>query len=386
MENISCFQFLGEAFWQGGKRIGAFHFGKCDISKSLDKEVIIWGTGELAHRCFCFLSNYSINVSAFCDNDSSHWGKKFMGLPILSPDEAYIRKPYFIVCTSGWFLWLITRQLIVRHGDEFGCFFTHGYGNFFDDPELMSTTVDALNIMLSNEFEYGNVSAWYDFIQEQDPPGMYAELCQTTEFWDTTLVWLRERPVAKRMLDIGPGWGLLSAILRSYWPDTETFYLCYGEEGLRERDVIDRRNKKYDVNKIYGFVESPAFELDEKFDLILFTEVLEHFSCNPIPTLQKIANWLTEDGVLALTTPTTYADPTNTYDSYKQMPDFIDFTPDAYATGNIVSRRFIDPSTGHIHIFNKTELEEIFEACGLNVMKYDINAAGRHQVLLMRNQ
>ena len=140
---MSLLKYLGEAYYLGKLRYGAFLYGKRDLDDMSGKEIIIWGTGKLAHRCFFYISR--LNVAAFCDNNPSHWGKKYMGLPIMSPDEAYARKPYFVVCTTGGALWSVARQILARYCDDYSVFFLSYYGDYFDNPDLMGITVKSIN-------------------------------------------------------------------------------------------------------------------------------------------------------------------------------------------------------------------------------------------------
>lgn len=65
------------------------------------------------------------------------------------------------------------------------------------------------------------------------------------------------------------------------------------------KSLIKKYNFHYDINNI----EIDPFPNNVKFDIIIFTEVLEHFNFHPVPTLKKICNLLSEQGKLYLSTP-----------------------------------------------------------------------------------
>jgi SAM-dependent methyltransferase len=383
--------FLGEAFYQGKNRFGAFLFGGRALNELREFDIYVWGTGELAQRCVGFLSANGLSPAAFCDNNPEHWNRKFLGLPIIQPRKNMVsQKPFFILCVPQQHLWVVAKQVLARFGTDFAVFFLSAYGDFFDEPKLMEASVDAANVMLRNEIHYGHKTQWHQFIEESKPLGMPAELCYFTGFWDYTLNWLSKReydPQNTRLLDIGPGWGFCSLILNKLFGAMDTTFVCYGTNnagGGVEMTFLEHEDKRYEVKRIFGFIEDPSFSLPGRYDLILFTEVFEHLSCNPVPTLKKIADLLSPSGTLVFTTPTPAGDPTKIYDSWKEMPRFDDMPLDLYASDYVVPRNYIDPSKMHIYIYTKEELEEIFDLCGLEIIEYGVNASMRHNVLLRR--
>jgi 2-polyprenyl-3-methyl-5-hydroxy-6-metoxy-1,4-benzoquinol methylase len=52
-----------------------------------------------------------------------------------------------------------------------------------------------------------------------------------------------------------------------------------------------------------GNIELAPIPWAGKFDVVILTEVLEHFNFQPLPTLQKIHGALADGGVLFLSTP-----------------------------------------------------------------------------------
>ena len=77
------------------------------------KKAVIFGAGERGTSCYGFLKkNHYEGVICFCDNNSSLWRNKLMGLEILPPDEILKDEVLFIVANVDF--WReIDRQL--RH-------------------------------------------------------------------------------------------------------------------------------------------------------------------------------------------------------------------------------------------------------------------------------
>ena len=118
----------------------------------------------------------------------------------------------------------------------------------------------------------------------------------------------------------------------------------------------------------YGMIEEPEYRIDKKFDIIVMTEVLEHFSANPRVSICKIADMLKEDGVIYLSTPNWGHLPI--YDTYYDIPDFADV--EEYKASYI----------GHSYQYTRTELEQILDECGLKIDKYALTDANNHNVLV----
>jgi SAM-dependent methyltransferase len=100
-------------------------------------------------------------------------------------------------------------------------------------------------------------------------------------------------PAGARVLDIGCGYGLSLdvACTRFGWNGVGIEPSAAGERGKRELG-LDIRTDNFD----------DAFDPDERFDVILAIEVLEHVT-DPRAFLAAIGRRLTPDGVVLLTTP-----------------------------------------------------------------------------------
>ena len=112
------------------------------------------------------------------------------------------------------------------------------------------------------------------------------------------------RDLAKvRILDIGSHYLHLPIILRKYG------FSLYGFDinDFTEKNLIKRRAKKENIDNrtIYSNLEDGKFpfEENEQFDLILFTETLEHLSFQPHKMWEGIFKLLKKDGKVYITTP-----------------------------------------------------------------------------------
>jgi len=106
-----------------------------------------------------------------------------------------------------------------------------------------------------------------------------------------------------RILDIGSHYLHLPIILKKYDCD-----LCGLDiNTFTDLNLVKRRAKEENIDNqtIYSGLESGKFpfEENEKFDLILFTETLEHLSFQPNKMWEGIFKLLKKDGKVYITTP-----------------------------------------------------------------------------------
>lgn len=110
----------------------------------------------------------------------------------------------------------------------------------------------------------------------------------------------RIKSKGKQVLDVGPGKGHLSiALAKLGW----SVALIDVEEKL---SAIDTKImcQKYQMNsKICNLSCNLIPFEDNLFDLVIFTEVIEHLPCNPVNVMKEIFRVLKQGGRLILTTP-----------------------------------------------------------------------------------
>jgi 2-polyprenyl-3-methyl-5-hydroxy-6-metoxy-1,4-benzoquinol methylase len=114
-------------------------------------------------------------------------------------------------------------------------------------------------------------------------------------------------------------------------------------------------------------IEQERLPWEHRFDVILFTEVLEHLNFQAAPTLRKLRDALTEDGRLFLSTPNR-ADWGPCHKYYRRYADL----PEP-RVGEVV----VDD---HVWHFSAEELLELLDRAGLQVVRCEDSpgVGGRH--------
>jgi 2-polyprenyl-3-methyl-5-hydroxy-6-metoxy-1,4-benzoquinol methylase len=122
-------------------------------------------------------------------------------------------------------------------------------------------------------------------------------------------------------------------------------------------------------------IERSTLEGIGTYDLLIFTETLEHLNFHPVQTLSKLRQMLSLNGQIILTTPDAveWGRVTTYYPSLDAIPHY---------TGQVVE--WID---GHIWQYTREEVEMVIRAAGLEVVKfaYARGGSGRHLCFLLRN-
>ncbi len=183
-----------------------------------------------------------------------------------------------------------------------------------------------------------------------------------TSYWVNLPVWIRrnaEHHKAPRVLDIGCGYGTLLAFTAEIY-HAEPYCI----------DVIHYLppfGVAHGFHFTLGNIQLDPVPAPSSFDVILMTEVLEHFNFDPLPTLEKIHDALPPDGVFFLSTPDAdeWGRQTKYYSRLKDLPPA---DP---------SRKFIDD---HIWIYNKKELLRLVTDAGfrVNQLSYSPGMGHRH--------
>ncbi len=152
-------------------------------------------------------------------------------------------------------------------------------------------------------------------------------------------------------LDVGCAYGTL-LLYATKLLDCEPYAIDFVD--YLERSLIADYGFHYQLNNI----EREAFPWRLRFDVILFTEVLEHLNFNALPTLRKLAGRLLPGGRLYLTTPDAaqWGRQTKYYQAYSDLPQ-----PSEAARFSVID--------DHVWQFHEEELDRLLDAAGFRVVR-----------------
>jgi SAM-dependent methyltransferase len=178
---------------------------------------------------------------------------------------------------------------------------------------------------------------------------------QEISFWLSIPRWIYESRTSahiERSLDIGCAYGTLALLCKRLF-DCEVYCL-----DMMTSEQIESLTKKNDMSFAVNNIELDPFPWDLKFDLITFTEVLEHLNFNPVPTLQRIRDHMTDNGRFYLSTPDAaqWGKIRGSHSSWRDIP---------------YPKKGLPLTGGHVYQYSKDELFQVVGEAGLDVEKFD---------------
>lgn len=366
---------LGGVYYSGNRHYKAFLLNSCGKEIKECKEIYIMGSGQESFMAYNLLKD-RVKVLGMIDNNDKLAGKPAVcGGVYRSIKEVYGDDVCIVIATRRKYLNNNRWQMLVHNVEKYSLFFV------VECADLNITDIKLAEAINSCVFNTGletdlppvnNVHISARFFLN---PIEY--LINSTTFWEPVFDYI-SRFKFKSCLEIGPGRGLLSYVIReSSGCINKLDWIVYEKH---ERDTLENQewyncynkiNKtSTDINVIKGIVEKPSFDIKGKYDLIIMTEVLEHFTTRPDAVIRKMRTWLNKDGVICISTPD--YEPLHIYETYTEMPEYVE------TEGNTEEYFY----TGHTYQYRKGELDTIFRGAGLEIVIYQLSASGHHNYVL----
>jgi len=262
-----------------------------------------------------------MSIYAFFDNDPAKIGRKISGIEILSP-QLIKQNPndYFIILAMNLGSMSYVRDQLLNYGvngQDIAYYVPKWTMDFdlFGNEKFLGTFIEAFSNAFHGipltKIDISSLSYWIAALE------LSKDLCK----------WILCNFSGKknlRMLDIGPGMGVQSIIMRKML-DVDITWIDVCDVTHTQKEFYGN-NRQYlenelNIHIIEGNVETIQYKFEEGFDIIFFSEVLEHFKYHPVGTMKKILSWLKNDGRLYLGMPNyNITKKYRTYDSWRDMP------------------------------------------------------------------
>lgn len=370
--------FVGHLHYDKKTAQAAFLYGTRSLEEIKGKKVVVLGTGEHSLWCKEMLSENGIEIAEYCDNDPAIIGRKFRGKTVGSPFDFFDTETYHIVAAPDDEAFEPVIDQLTHNGVEHYSFFFHTDTMIdFQNEGLRAPIMEALNCLINNEYD--------PFIHKNAPMGIALRVMPGLEWYSEEVNWLYEdmqkAPEGLSVLDIGPGFGFVSLIIKVLRPDCDLRWMSMEIEDRKVQSYIDTAGEKYPITQYFGVIEDPNYQIEGKYDAIIMTEVFEHFGASPAVTLKKIGESLKEGGRIYLSTPNW--EKANMYRSWRDIPPFPG-DREAYAARNKSRIVWADLNMKHSYIYTEQELLEVFEESGLKVERYELNGCNNFNYVLVR--
>lgn len=151
------------------------------------------------------------------------------------------------------------------------------------------------------------------------------------------------------ILDIGAAYQ--TALLRNYYPKVNIDTLGFFDKRFPPREI--------DVHHELDLNLFKNSQIDKKYDLIVFSEVIEHLYTSPVVILKYLRSLLKDDGVIIIQTP-------NASSLWKRISLLMGKNP--YELIRIDSEK----NPGHFREYTIKELKIITEESGFTVSNFSI--------------
>lgn len=387
--------YLGFVAYMHTMQKHAFLFSTQDTLQTVKEEtggVWLFGTGYESFQARAMLESMGIAVRGYLDNFKKNIGSTMRGQEISSPYE-YFQKPegLVVIAVPKSHINEVRLQFMIYHIERYCIFFLEDFHSFLEDgeEELHTFLMEGINRIalegrdILDAVPYVQISSGLDGAKL----GIINYLIYSTTWSHYVYRWLYEEygkgtAQVSDVLEIGPGHGLLSYVLKKYLPEGASLeWICFDSKDKIRRESNENYDRSLDVIRdMYpndeimlekGYIESDRYQLTKQYDAIIMTEVFEHWVTNPLPVMKKLAAALKSDGRVFLTTPNwghLYM-----YDSWKEMKDYKDLKSE---------EQYLSMYAGHTYQYSRAELDEIFALAGLEVVKYALSDSNNHNYLL----
>ncbi|MCL4854450.1 MAG: class I SAM-dependent methyltransferase, partial [Bryobacteraceae bacterium] len=180
-------------------------------------------------------------------------------------------------------------------------------------------------------------------------------------FWSKIAGWMVEDAINRRpaelkehfnILDLGCGFGTLLVFST----------IIYGAPGTcvdLASTLYPNVSEAYDVSFIKGDIEAGELPVLANTQVMIMTEVLEHFNFAPVPILRKIGDLLAPGGSFFLSTPDADGRWGRTYKYHRALNDFPAFDG---------GRKRVDD---HLWHYNEGELRAVLTQAGFKIKRLD---------------
>jgi 2-polyprenyl-3-methyl-5-hydroxy-6-metoxy-1,4-benzoquinol methylase len=188
-------------------------------------------------------------------------------------------------------------------------------------------------------------------IANNGPGENYARAYRAAErgYWAHIPQWIAEMPSGMQTLDVGGAYGTLAVFTKR---------VCKARVTVVDAVSFYHPARLFEVEGVPHVtrdVEREAISDLGTFDLIIFTEILEHLNFKPENTLSKLKNALKPEGILLLSTPdasSKWGRWTKYYSNLEDIPE-----PD-------LNKPWIDD---HIWQYTADELKDLLMRCGFQL-------------------
>ena len=346
-----------------------------DMEDLRKRKIVIFGGGYVGCMAQMEFRRYDLPIYGYVDNNKRLHGKKIGNHIIASPYDLFQESDiHFIVCVTEQNINSIRLQL-ERNGILDYSICSPMTGFWWDQSKChMNELVDHAIHKIASSYPVPLKPYEDSYL----PLGKIQYSLNSVHFWHPIAEWIiQSLKDEDNILELGSGAGMLSAMIRFQNSQIPISWLNYGYENTWDNEkMFHWISHNGNIGELMnGYLENLDEPIKGDYSIIIMTEVMEHFLCNPVPTLKKIRKALKEDGVLYLSTPNWGH--RFIYKTWRDMPVFDDM------------EEYLKLSEGmgnHIYQYDKEELWEVIKEADFTIIRYEESVGGNHNLMLCKSK
>ncbi len=379
---------MGKIWYRGGRYTQGFLLSMCSELKEIkEKKVVILGCGEEGFTATNLLRDLGIEIYCYADNSVKVQGTMLRGKKICSPYELFGEDVYFIAAVPRNGIASVRLQFMVHNIEDYSIYLMKNFHDLMDeDPILQESIIDAINVICFKGESVEDALPYMGICMGGHDPGRLGSLdylISSEEKIYYEFIWAKDFLNHNRrasILEIGPGLGFMSLVFLQLFSDINIDWINFGSPDSNVRNgyavwdkglakVVEQYPNR--VDGVNGYIETNDFIIKKKYDMIILTEVFEHFALNPVNTMKKIKNALNPGGRVVFSTPDWGH--VHIWKDWEEMPSSDEVSLEEYLRLT---------KCCHSYQYTKEELLDIFARVGLDVEKYGRTEPGIHNFML----
>lgn len=345
------------------------------------RKIVLWGgsTPEI-YSSSCALKSAGIEVDYFCDIE---WEKD------VKSEYMNSKKWWDIMENANSYIHIIDgihmsyyrkrqeiRRLLLAGVKDLGILSSDYTRDFWGRKKFQDAVFESIN-------EVFRENKIYDFTSLENCSS--ASLSRIT-YWDIFLkiIYSVCKSQKVKYLEVGPGIGILSLTLKKLM-DIDITWL---DVPVDEKDWIEISQSSFsklvadnNIEIQRNFLEyDDTSRLNNKYDIVLMSMVMEHLLYNPVNSIIKLRNMLNENGVIMISVPS-ITDVCGLKIKHKNVRHYTEMpTPDMYSQEEREERWNINGGF-HYKEYSYDEAMEIFDEAELECVMYEWHYPNHYFVL-----
>lgn len=336
--------------------------------KTVGRKIVAFGADNNSWFYITALREAGVGPDIITDNGIKELERFIDDIPIIKPAALLKEKEkyYFIVTLSNIESINQVRKQLLIWGVENFAILTHDFMLDFDRVKhhgLKNAFLHAFNTI------YRDIDFTGNRFNEARRRFVVSIL-----WWYEALEWVLDNYGGKKnisLLDVGPGVGLASLIYKQLLGASISWINLNKPNDIDMPSTQKKLIENENIDVQYGYIETDDFY--GNYDIIIFTDIIEHLVYDPSITMKKLHGMLNPGGHLIITTPLKKRSGKDEPPYFENWRDRPELTEKRRGYGADILKI---TAADHVYEYSPKELYEVVVESGFTVVFQDINRTG----------